>query len=734
MKKILICIVVLLTLTPVLGWGQQTIIAPDNKVNSSFAIIIDSASYNACKESVQMYKQLLEKDGLATYILIANWESPEHVKFFLGKYYKEQNLEGAVFIGDIPIPMIRRAQHMTSAFKMDQTKYPMRQSSVPSDRFYDDLNLKFDYMWRDTLEHNLYYYNLRGDSPQKINCTIYTGRIKPTKKGVEGYKQINDYLNKLVAERSIENPLDKLCSYTGEGSFSNSLAAWKDESVTLREQIPAAFKNAQDAKFYLFSMYPSMKKTIIEELKREDLDMMLFHEHGMPHRQYLTGLPVAYSDQENLQAAKLSIRYKLRQAKKGHKDITTVKQQMIEQYGMDSSWFAGAFDPDMIAKDSINELKQGIIVEEIPQIAPSPKFVLFDACFNGDFREQNYIAGEYIFAQGKTLVCFANTVNVLQDKSSSDLLGLLACGFRVGEWAKNINILESHIIGDPTFRFAKPDKFPNVRLNSTEPTYWLAVLDHNLPPDLKVLALQKLFSLHYDGLSKILYNTYMNSNSYILRLQCLYLLAYYNDTYYVEVLKQALKDPYEFIRRKAAYYAGRTGRNDFIPYLVDLYMEDYTSERVAFNVLASLNHLNSNMVKAAFKKKIEASDYIYDKKTFYATIERNVNSREERKNVNWEIMINPVLGEKERISAITYLRNSPYTQIIDDLLIVLSNEKEPLAVRIAVAETLGWFESSLGKQRIITACHSILQRNADMDASLKDELHKTANRLLTFIR
>ncbi|MEG0517983.1 MAG: HEAT repeat domain-containing protein [Bacteroidales bacterium] len=734
MKKLFFCIVVLLTLAPILGWGQQIIIVPDNKVNSSFAIIIDSTSYGACKESVQAYKQLLEKDGLATYILIANWESPEHVKFFLQKYYNEQDLEGAVFIGDIPIPMIRKAQHMTSAFKMDPDKYPMRESSVPSDRFYDDFHLKFDYLGKDSLEHNFYYYNLRGDSPQKIRCTIYTGRIKPTKKGAEGYKQINDYLNKLIAERSVENPLDKLCSYTGHGSFSNSLAAWKDESITLREQMPAAFTKAEDAKFYMFYMYPSMKEVIIGELKRDELDLMLFHEHGMPHRQYLTGAPVPESDDENFEAAKLGFRESLRRSKVYGKDIEEAKRRLMEKYKVDSSWFAGAFDKAVIARDSVEELKQGIIVEEIPQIAPSPRMVIFDACYNGDFREQSFIAGEYIFAKGKTLVCFGNSVNVLQDKSSSDLMGMLAVGCRVGEWAKNVNILESHIIGDPTFRFAKPKRMPAIKLNAKDTTYWFAVLDHNLPPDMKGLALYKLFDINYKGLSKILYDVYRSSNSYMLRLQCLHLLAYYNDSYYAQVLKMATKDPYEFIRRKAAYYMGKVGQNDFIPYLVDLYMEDYTSERVIFNIFSSAGHLNSAILKEAFKKKIDECGYVYDKAKFYADIEKNINSAQRMRDSYWADMINPQLSVKKRMSAIHILRNNPYPQVIDDVLNVLENDKEPVELRICIAEALGWFERSVGREKIIDSCHSILQNHTVLNPWFKDELTKTINRLSIYMR
>ena len=41
--------------------------------------------------------------------------------------------------------------------------------------------------------------------------------------------------------------------------------------------------------------------------------------------------------------------------------------------------------------------------------------VIFDACYNGYFREKDYIAGRYIMSEGKCVTTFANSVNVLQD-------------------------------------------------------------------------------------------------------------------------------------------------------------------------------------------------------------------------------------------------------------------------------------------------------------------------------
>ena len=56
----------------------------------------------------------------------------------------------------------------------------------------------------------------------------------------------------------------------------------------------------------------------------------------------------------------------------------------------------------MIEKDSLLDLKTGIVIEHINEIRPNCRMVFFDACFNGDFRNDDYIAGKFIFSEGKT--------------------------------------------------------------------------------------------------------------------------------------------------------------------------------------------------------------------------------------------------------------------------------------------------------------------------------------------
>ena len=191
----------------------QTFVKPAMKVTeTSFAVITDKGTYQACEADLKAYQETLGAEGLPTFIVYNDWKKPEDVKKVIAKLYKKNNLEGVVFVGNVPIAMIRKAQHMTSAFKMDEVEHPFRESSVPSDRFYDDFDLKFDFLKQDSVENNFFYYNLAIESPQKIQCDIYSARIKAIDNGEDAYAQISRYLKKAIAEHKSGNKLDQFIS------------------------------------------------------------------------------------------------------------------------------------------------------------------------------------------------------------------------------------------------------------------------------------------------------------------------------------------------------------------------------------------------------------------------------------------------------------------------------------------------------------------------------------------
>ena len=698
----------------------------------SFAIVTDPQTFNNCNAAIETYRSAVCADGLDAFVVSRNWTNPDELKDSLMHYHKMRALEGAVFIGDVPIAMIRGAQHLTSAFKMDET-LPMRDSSVPSDRFYDDFDLKFDFLGRDSVERNFFYYNLAAESPQHISCDIYTGRIKSSEKRGDKYGEISRYLIKAAAAKSQDNPLDHLMSYCGSGSFSNSLAAWKDETITLKEQMPAAFDNGSDgAKFLFYAMYPDVKSTLLGEIARNDLDLALFHEHGVPERQYVTETPRANETDAYYYDAKYRMRQRIRTAVSRGKDAESVIEDIVKKYGITRDWVEDWNNPKTEAEDSLYDAATGIMLDDIAASKPNVRMTIFDACYNGDFREDDCIASRYILSEGNALVGIGNSVNVLQDKSSSDLMGMLTEGYRVGEWMQQVNILESHILGDPTFHFTASEDAFRPDLHNMNCKYWLKFTSPKYPCDIRGLALHKLYALNYNDLSPLLLKTWKESDEYMLRLQCLHLLEHYNDGNYEKVLKDGADDPYEFIRRKSAFFMGKVGTPEMAAELADLYMRDYNSLRVAHNVGFVCAHFPDSLFLKEFEKKFAEADWIYDRELFHKKAENCF-----RAAFSIESSTGKIIGDKNngyRKFYISGMRNQPYPQYAESLLAIVRDSGEVENARVQCAEVLGWFIRAWNRKDIVNGIDAYLKSGEEMPESLRNELVKTKNRLGDYLR
>ena len=224
------------------------------KSPTAFAIITDSETLSKCTEEFHAYKQILEEEGLGTYIISADWKGPEEVKAeILALAGKKPRLEGVVFAGDIPIVKVRQGQHLTTAFKMNEEAWPMEESSVPSDRFYDDFDLSFDFICRDTVETDVFYYRLSEDGAQHLRPDIYSARMKvPAVMKGDKYEIMRKYLRKVVDAHRQNNALDNLTFFAGYGYNSDCLTLWRQKPVVFREYFPYVFSQASHNRFLNF--------------------------------------------------------------------------------------------------------------------------------------------------------------------------------------------------------------------------------------------------------------------------------------------------------------------------------------------------------------------------------------------------------------------------------------------------------------------------------------------------
>jgi len=697
MKKI---IIVLLLVSSIFVYAK----AP------AIAVVVDEITYNKTASAVDNYCSALEEEGYTVALYSQAWENPEAVREVL---IATENIEGAVFIGDIPIAMVQDAQHLTSAFKIDQTRFTDQQRiSVATDRYYDDPDLVFNFLKQDEENPLLFYYSLSEKSPQYIEKNFYSGRIFPPVHDDSKYELIAKYLDRAAYEKRNPEVLDNMLTYTGHGYHSESLNAWENHTLMLKEQFPDLFIPGGSIKNLYHTMSRNMKDIVMDKLQDPDLDIAIFHAHGGDDTQYLTAYPPAGNARENIESVKRFVRSKLRAAER-RGNLEEAKEYYISNYDIPEHWVDNAFDPEVILEDSIYEAKIDLWSDDVKNMKTQAEVFIFDECYNGQFFKENYISGTHLFGDGDVIAGVANTVNVLQDIWANEMIGMLKYGVPIGKWHLTRTYLESEIIGDPTFHFAEN----NSRALSASYSQLLRSKDASL----RTYGVYKMTKeLGIKAETKLI-DIYTQDPSANVRLEALKSLANMRTPAFRKLLETSIYDPSELIRRISANWMGHIGDKGYIPILAERRAKDI-SERVSFSAKSSLELLFAHPCADDFLAEIAESNGLDT-----ATI-----NYQYRRSQSWlydEILptiTDTSLTANKRMSKVRTFRNYNFTPGVKTLIEIAQDENDDPIVRKGCIEALAWFIMNPNYKELITELQPLTNSNVP---EVKAEAIKSIKRL-----
>jgi hypothetical protein len=714
MKKRLLFVLFLLAAGHIVAYAAQW--------RTTVAVVTDTATYRAIGKDIDQYVAAINGDGKQAVLLLDVWQHPDSIRQALLALYQSSRLEGAVFIGDIPVVMTRDAQHLSMAFKMNQAR-DWKESSIPSDRFYDDFDLQFEYIRQDSTEKLYHYYTLKASSVQYVSSDIYSARIKaPAHPAKDKYRSLSEYLQKAAKDKQQQRALSHVLYFTGHGYNSESINARIDEGWVLKHHFPFLGKQPDSRlDFINFDTDEFVRDRLLAQLADTSLDIAILHHHGDSDTQYLGETPKADAPQEYADALKAFFRAKVRRAK----DTVATKQYYMENFDVPESWLANAFDPATAVADSLQAASADVTIVDIYDRVFNAKFVMFDACFNGSFHLDDYISGHYIFNPGATIVVKANTVNALQDMWPNELIGLLNEGVCVGNWAKEVFTLESHLIGDPTFHFAvaRPGLDRDIVKEKNNPKYWRKLLDsHAASPDVRALALVKLQNSRTITSNELLSVLEKDDNP-LVRLEAFTLLKKRLSPQLPQAVALAMNDSYELLRRLGTLTAGKLGDATLLPVITGAYFNPATTNREHFQLRYAIEqypydtivkYITSCRAKSPFWPA--EKDYV----ALLANLKRTADSNRED-----FAKLNDTLAKPTRFTISTQ-RNLCQTQHLADLFSFLRNGRDT-GLRVLAAETLGWYVYSWKRDEILAFCKQ--QWAAEQDAAVKNELEKTIARL-----
>ena len=716
------------------GFSGNLFAKADKNKGTTFAVVVDEKTYEKIPQQVDAYVAATGNSYRKGVLVVDKWFNPDSIKAHLYNMYKNQNLEGAVFIGDIPIPMLRDAQHFTTAFKMNQ-KMNIKDSSVPSDRFYDDFDLEFKFIKQDEDKKLFFYYSLLPGGAQELCCDIYTARIKAPE-GENKYELIAAYLKKAVAAHQGKDGMDKILHFGGHGYNSESMNARIDEAVAFAEQFQFLNSRNGNLEYIDFTFDKYVKHRLMSAVADKELDLAVLHHHGAEDTQYLNGSPFVADPAGWISLAQNYFRGKMRSAK----DKESAKAKFLKGYDIPESWLDNYSDPVKAKEDSLHAASMDIVISDLEGYESGARMVILDACYNGSFNCDDYIAGHYIFNPGNTVVVKGNSVNTLQDTWTTELIGLLNWGVSAGNWAKGQLTLESHLIGDPTFEFGAqniPAYFTGKKgfdVNHTITTrkndvkYWRSVLyapvEDELACDYKSLAIQMLYNNNAITSAELL-DVQKNSNSKVLRLEAFNTIRKIADSNFPKSIILGLQDDYELTQRLAAMYAGKNYSPELIPAVAKGLMDPMTSDRVFFQLRGNLKGYNGADLVAELQKCNSAVPY-WGGADEFAKLVRLVEGSE--KSIAKEIaaVMDGTMSVKELRSFARGRRNGCEPKAVAPLVHIIKTSQEA-ELRLTAIEALGWYLYSSAKESVIAQCKELY--NAEKDQAAKDELLKTINRL-----
>ena len=140
-------------------------------------------------------------------------------------------------------------------------------------------------------------------------------------------------------------------------------------------------------------------------------------------------------------------------------------------------------------------------------------------------------------------------------------------------WQKEVAYLESHLIGDPTFRFtphtAIEDEQEKTVSSKRKHKFWQSKMESESPL-MRSVALKRLYSLYendteaHNGFSSTLLGVMKADDSWSVRLEALWLSGLYADDNNVEIVLLGMDDPYERVLRMAADWQARLAMQSLV--------------------------------------------------------------------------------------------------------------------------------------------------------------------------
>ncbi|NME84677.1 HEAT repeat domain-containing protein, partial [Bacteroides eggerthii] len=173
----------------------------------------------------------------------------------------------------------------------------------------------------------------------------------------------------------------------------------------------------------------------------------------------------------------------------------------------------------------------------------------------------------------------------------------------------------------------------------------------------------------------------------------------------------------------AVEYVEKNCNPELLPAWIESYLLRGHENRHRFRIFSAINTFDHDMALNELKK--QAADWSFYDSSYVNELLEYFPRQKKGLERDFALIGNPESTTKQIQSEISRFRNKPITKAIDPLLNIIKNESQEEELRIAAAETLGWYNLYHDKTSIIKE----LETFQTSKKKVMNEIVKTINRL-----
>ena len=302
---------------------------------------------------------------------------------------------------------------------------------------------------------------------------------------------------------------------------------------------------------------------------------------------------------------------------------------------------------------------------------------------------------------------------------------------RIGQWGRHVHYLETHLIGDPTYRFinrALPGTDLNTALTAkaSDNKYWLRMAAETMPADVQAIALRKLADNGYDKTADLCEKRVAESPYGPVRLEALRLMSTSRSPRFNAMLVQAAGDSYELVRRLVSQWIGDCGDDELVPAAVEMLLDDELSLRVAYHADENMMFMNPDAVSAELRRQSAAKHELYQNEESLQKRLKRIADKQAEQTETFKFIRDPQNKMKRRLSEITYFRLYRHHYCVPELIALAEDAALEEPLRVAAVEALGWFGRSYQRPIISAMCERLLQ--SEQPRTILEQTQRTSKR------